>query len=386
MDELFLKRMQNIGVVGNKVVDRTNRIVSKTFKNDQNYQCGTLYDWDLNPLEENVEFKFEKHKTYTAEGNEIDYYIHFLPDYHPEFLFKDAYYRQDGKERLGFYIDVLDRAKGETDRWLIVGKDDRVAMDRYLAYKCNWQLEWIDDHKKWHSILAVVRESIADNIREWETTTSMQGTNVGGLISVIFPTAQHAKTLFFGKRVMVTDNEIMPRCFEVSDMKDASPLGVTKLYLSRSKFNAHTDYLGKITSANQDQFIAVNKIEDLPEDMGGSFHCLCDCMDRSQVFEPDLPVAKTITLVCGTDEIRINGSPVEIQVEPWDPEVEIHYFVDNQEYSLEDLKEYFSIEVNEQGVISVAAINRVMAKYIFKVSAYDSTHTYHSFVELEVKI
>lgn len=386
MNDLFKKRMDQIGVSGNHFVDQSNLIVKKTFQNDQNYQCGVLYDWDLNPLDESVEFKFEKHKTYLAEGNEVEYYIHFLPDYNPEFLFKNDYYRPDGKERLGFYIEVFDRTKGEKDLWLIVGKDDRVAMDRYLAYKCNWQLEWIDNSQCWHSITAVVRENIADNIREWETTTAMQGTNIGGKISVIFPTAQHAKTLTFGMRVMITDNELIPRCFEVSDMKDASPLGVTKLYLSRSKYNAHTDYCGVLNNSYLSKLKAVNNIESLPAKLGGDFHCLCDCLDSAGVIESTNPKFKKPTLHCEIDQLIVNGSSALVQTIPSESNVKWHYFVDNIEYTKEELSDYFTIIDKGSGELEVAAINRVMAQYVLKIAIYDEKHSYYSSHELEVKM
>ena len=112
-DDIFTKRMQKLmsgGSVGALNVINTNIIENKTFANDQNYRVGMLYDWDMNELEE-VEFKFEKIKTRTVEGTEVEYMIHFRPDYNPEFLYKNKYYKADGKERLGFYIDVYDMSK-----------------------------------------------------------------------------------------------------------------------------------------------------------------------------------------------------------------------------------------------------------------------------------
>ena len=50
------------GSVGALNVINTNIIENKTFSNDPNYRVGTLYDWEMNELEE-VEFKFEKIKT-----------------------------------------------------------------------------------------------------------------------------------------------------------------------------------------------------------------------------------------------------------------------------------------------------------------------------------
>lgn len=375
--------MQSLGVPGDNFVDKTNLIVGKTFHNDQNYRSGTLYDWDMNVLEENVEFKFEKHRNYTTEGYEVDYYVHFMPNYNPEYLYKSAYYKDDGKERLGFYIEVLDRSKDKYELWLITGKDDRVAMDRYLALKCNWCLEWMDG-KNLCSKICVVRENIEDNIREWETTQAMKGSNISGKISVILPSSKDVLSLDFGKRLMVSDNEKIPRCFEISDMKDASPLGVTKLYLSRVKFNAHSDYYGKIDSKNIGHFTFNEVPDDLPEGYGNEYHCICDCMESSFAFEPEEPVSVKPMLSCSVDQIRVNGTKVHVHCSSEIPSENWHYFVDNEEYSIEDLMDYFEFAQTSEG-LEIKAINKVMVKYILKVSVYDEKKSYYSSIELEVK-
>ena len=62
-------------------------------------------------------------------------------------------------------------------------------------------------------------------------------------------------------------------------------------------------------------------------------------------------------------------------------------FVDDVEYTVEELNEYFEVSINnENNTLTIAAINKVMAKYIVKVAIYDELRTYYDFVEMEVLI
>ena len=160
MGEIFDKRMKLLmkdGSPGMAFVNRTNLIENKTFKNDQNYRNGMLYDWEMNEIEK-VDFKFEKIKTFSVSGYEVEYMIHFRPDFNIESRYKDLFFKKDGRERLGFYIDVYDYSKKKYEKWMIVGKDDRVAFDRYNALKCNWCLEWLDG-TKYRRCVCVVRDA-----------------------------------------------------------------------------------------------------------------------------------------------------------------------------------------------------------------------------------
>ena len=114
MSELFNKRMNMLlqsGSLGGKLLEDSDILDDRNFSNDSNFKVGMLYDWDMNELEE-VEFKFEKIKTWTADGSAVEYMIRFRPNYNPEYKFKDSYYRNDGKERFGFYILLAIMALG----------------------------------------------------------------------------------------------------------------------------------------------------------------------------------------------------------------------------------------------------------------------------------
>ena len=203
MGDLFNKRMDYLlknGSVGSSMVDDANIIENKTFKNDINYRKGMIYDCEMNEIEE-VDFKFEKAKTFSAEGYEVEYYVRFRPDFNIETQYKDRFYKNDGRDRLGFYIDVYDYSKKLNEKWLIVGKDDRVAFDRYNVMKCNWCLEWIANgiYKR---CLGVNRVA-SDNTVDTPTSNTLGGSTINGDLAFYIPTSETTDTIELGTRFMI---------------------------------------------------------------------------------------------------------------------------------------------------------------------------------------
>lgn len=387
MADLFNKRMQVLmqsGSLGAKLVEDSNIIENKTFSNDQNFRTGMLYDWDMNELEK-VDFKFEKIKTYTSEGYEVEYMIHFRPNYNPEFKYKNLYYKNDGKERLGFYIDVLDRSKNIIEKWLIVGKDDRVAFDRYNAFKCNWCFEWVSNNKYYKSI-GCIRDKL--NLSAKIINDSLGGTSIDGDMSIVLPSNKVVNSIQLGTRFMISDNLLKPQVFEVIKIKDTSPLGITKAYLKQCLYNSHTDVCGIINDMKNYDFYFDLPIEDLPEEYGGKYHMICDCL-KSKGLPQEKPDSDIEWELESEDKyIYIGGQPVVIKaVSPNDAQsiCEWHVFVDNVEYQPNELSEYFTIAI-EDNSFTIKAINKVMAKYIVKIAIYDELKTYYDYVEMEVKI
>lgn len=387
MGDLFNRRMQNLikdGSVGMALVNRTNVIENKTFKNDQNYRVGMLYDWEMNEIEE-VEFKFEKTKTFSISGYEVEYLIHFRPDFNIESKYKDLYYKQDGRERLGFYIDVYDYSKKKYEKWLIVGKDDRVAFDRYNALRCNWCLEWISDGQ-YKRCVGVDRDAFYKTMNTPTDNSTLGGSTIRGDLTIYVPTSSVTSSIDLGTRFMIMDSADHPRVFTVVSISDAAILGVTKLYLEQSLFNAHKDYYGVINDAKGYDFAIDLPLEDLPEGFGGSYHMICDVI-RSSL--PGLPTTgrPNVGLSECPQSIYVNGDEIKLQALNGadDFVAEWHIFVDNVEYSIENLSDYFDINIQDNS-LSIKAINKVMAKYIVTIAIYDDGKSYYDSVEMEVRI
>lgn len=388
MDDLFSRRMSVVmknGSLGSKLVEDSNIIENKLFGTDANFRTGKLYDWDMNELDV-VDFKFEKVKTYSAEKLSVEYMVHFRPNYHPELKFKDKYYKNDGKERLGFYIDVYDSSKDIVEKWLIVGKDDRVAFDRYNALKCDWCFEWVGDGKYYNS-LGCIRSAQDGSVNNLNSD-DLGGTSVNDELSIFLPSNYDSTTIKLGTRFIISDNITNPWVYEVIRIKDTSPLGTTKVYLKQALFNPHTDVCGIVNDIVENEYCFELPLKDLPSEYGGEYHMICDCIKSKGL--PSVSIDDEIEwkLDCKDKFIYVNGQTVVVKALCSDYTTSTckwHVLVDNVEYAIGDLEEYFNITI-EDNVFTIKAINKNMAKYIVKIAIYDKKQTYYDSVEMEVRL
>lgn len=384
MDDLFDKRMMiamKHGSLGGKLNEDSNYIENKTFSNDPNFRRGYLYDWNMNKLDK-VDFKFEKVKTFTAEGYEVEYMVHFRPDFNPEYYYKEKYYKKDGRERVGFYIDVYDYSKKIFEKWIIVGKDDRVTFDRYNAFKCNWCFEWVTENR-YCNCVGVLRDALSGN--ESINTDSLGGTSVTGSMYIILPSNENVQKINLGTKFIISDNINNPQTYEVININDTSPLGLTKIFLKQCLFNPHTDVCGNINEMVNNKFCFELPIEDLPSEYGGQYHKICNCIISKGLPDEEIPSANDWKIKCDNNTLFVNGFNTVVEaISGTDGAVcEWHIFVDNIEYSIEELSGYFDINI-EENVFNIKCINKVMVNYIVKISIYDEKKTYYDSIEMEV--
>lgn len=393
MSDLFRKRMSNLLNTSNdnttlakQTISNSNIIELATFTNDPNYKNGILYDWNMNELEK-VEFKFQKSKIYSIDKDQVEYMIQFKPGFNPEKKYAAHYHKNDGKERLGFYIDVFDENTQSYEKWIILGKDDKNYFDRYNVLKCNWVFEWIDDDKIYRKVLGCVRDRNNYNSGVWSDGFV---TTVQNQTSFITPSNLHTLKIDYNLRFMICDNIENPKTYEITKIMDTFPLGISKFILTQTHYNPHTDFYG----TNEDLKYTnsyIDNIPDLPEKFGGKYHMICNCI-KSKLPSPPTPPDNitdiTWSLSDVGDKIYIKGQPVVIKASPnvntcdfpeW------HIWVDNKEYLIEELTEFFDISINGD-TLCIYAKNNIMAKYMIKIAVYDVDKTYYDFVEMEVCI
>ena len=386
MDELFIKRMEkNMASsrgLGGKLVEDTNIVEDKLFDTSRSYKKGMLYDWDLNEIEE-VEYRFEKFLITYGDSEEVEYRVQFRPNYHPEHLHKDLYYRKDGKDRYGFYLDVPNYEKDVVEKWLIVGKDARTAFDKYNAYRCNWVFEWVHDGK-YMSCLGVYQDA-KDASFQGSGKEKLGGSSVGGQYNIMLPSNKDVATIGLGYSFILGDNPLSPSVYYVKHINDMDSFGVTRYYVKRKLFNPHTDYFGVINNENMYDFVFDLPIDDLPPEYGGTYHAICNCLKgkKANVIEEIHDDWELIT----TDKyLYVNGSGANIRaVSSTAGTCKWHIIIDNVEYGIDDLNGYFDINI-ENNVLNIKATNRDMAKYIVTISIYDNNKSYFDSVDLEVRV
>lgn len=179
-------------------------------------------------------------------------------------------------------------------------------------------------------------------------------------------------------RFMLTDNPIHPKTYEITKVMDTFPLGATKIVLSQSHYNEHTDLCG------------VDK-EFFGDD---DVHMICDFYKSNikpiSPTEPTTPTAWTLSEV--NEKLYVKGTAQVIQAIPSEETTstcEWHIFVDGEDYTdkLDELVDYLDISFDEiNHTCTIAAINKDLAKYIISIKIYDDAKTYYDFVEMEVSI
>lgn len=177
---------------------------------------------------------------------------------------------------------------------------------------------------------------------------------------------------------MITDNPIHPKTYEITKVMDTFPLGTTKIVLKQSHYNEHTDFCG------------VNK-----EFFGDTeTHMICNFFDSNiKPVNPSEPVTPTTwTLSEVNEKLYVHGEPQIIQAIPsaeTTSTCEWHIFVDEVDYTdnLTELYDYLDISIDEENnTLTIAAINKDLAKYIISIQIYDTDKTYYDSVEMEVSI
>lgn len=154
MASLFERRMQAKGSTGGEVARKDSyAIEQKTFKNVPSYRSAKLYDCNMKLLEENVDIKFKYSQSYTINKDQVEWLVKFRPDFFPE----KKYLETDVMERMGFYLEFDDNKSGTSEKWLILGRNDRDMYVNYNVLKCNWTFKWIVDGVI-HKCLGCVRD------------------------------------------------------------------------------------------------------------------------------------------------------------------------------------------------------------------------------------
>lgn len=365
-----MKKQKSPSVIGEQLKEMANMVMDETFSNSTTYRRGMIYDCTMKELQE-MEFRFVKTKTYTIEKDQVEYWVQFRPGVNPEITFDTS---EDQKHRLGYYIDVLDDNTKVFEKWLIVGKDTS-EFDRYNVLKCNWEFEWLDKDRVYHKCLGCVRDRNSYNSGVWSDGYT---TSVENQTAFIIPTNEETRGIDYGMRFMITDNPQHPKTYEITKLMDTFPLGTTKVVLSQVHYNEHTDFFGV-----NEKFFRDTKT-----------HMICDFYESSlRPLNPIKPLPLTTWRLSEVNEkLYVNGQPQTIQAIPsenTDVSCEWHVFIDGEDYTdkLEELNDYLNISIDKlDHTLTIAAINKDLAKYIISIKIYDVDKTYYDFVEMEVAI
>ena len=386
------------GTLGQQIKEMSNMVFDETFSNNTTYRKGMIYDKNMNELEE-MEFKFIKTKTFTVDKDLVEYWVQFKTGINPEIMFDKS---EDQRHRMGYYIDVWDDNSKEIKKWLIVSKDQS-EFDRYLVLECNWLFEWLDHDRVYHKCLGCLRNQNSYNSGIWASDFSTQ---VEDQMKFIVPANDETKTIDYNIRFMLSDNDLIPKTYEISKVLDTFPIGTIQCTLAQTLYNKHTDFCGR----------------DFGYFGDNNIHRVCDF--TQSIIQPDkdvstgeVPQFTKWKLSGSNEELYVYGYPQVITATPEKETTSVpkwKIFIDNEDviYKLDSdytgsetdtfidnylkyksgeaesyyLQDYFNISINDdKHTFTIAAINNDMVNYIIKIVIYDEkTNKVYDFVEMEV--
>ena len=383
--------------LGYQIKEISNMVFDETFSNNTTYRIGKIYDQSMkeildknnNPIK--LEFKFIKTKTFTIDKDLVEYWVQFKTGVNPEIDFDTS---EDQRHRLGYYIDIWNDNTKEINKWLIVGKDES-EFDRYNVLECNWLFEWIDHKRNYHKCLGCLRNQNSYNSGIW---TSDFTTTVEDQMKFIVPTNDETKTIDYNIRFMLSDNNMIPKTYEISKVLDTFPLGTIQCTLAQCHYDEQIDLCGRDFN-----YFGDNNI-----------HRVCD-FKTSIKPSNDIDVSEMWSLTGSNDKLYVYGYPQVITAIPENENTNIVYkwkiFIDDKDiiFELDDeytgdkndtlidnyyaykngysdiyyLQDYLNIAIDNNN-FTIAAINNDLVNYIIKIAIFDENDNMFDFVEMEV--
>ena len=232
MFEYYKNRMAHMGANMSEILRmQSNMVIEQTWDRDPNYRKVYVVKAsrglpEVTEKHELIDVKFNV-DTYQKVGSDE-------PAYHLQF--------RHGAEKLNRDIDIGSYVymKDEDDEWkwgLICALDERPAFRQYQILECNWKFGWVVDGKIYYH-LGIWRNGASNREADENSYTTM----VNGNGVIWMPTNIDTQTIGHGQRFLISDKGRMPPlCFNVSNIIDTRPIGLTKFVMSQSTFDKDHD-------------------------------------------------------------------------------------------------------------------------------------------------
>lgn len=232
MFEHYKNRMARRGTNMSEMLRvQSNMVIEQTWNRDPNYR--RVY---VVRVSRGLPTLADKHELIDVKFN-VDSYQKVgsdEPAYHLQF--------RQGAEKLnpdigvGSYVYMEDE-DGDWKWWLICALDERPAFRQYQILECNWKFGWVVDGKIYYHLGVWRNGSSNREADEGAHITMVNGNGVAWM-----PTNADTQTIGHGQRFLISDKgRIPPLCFNVSNIIDTRPVGLTKFVMSQSAFDKDHD-------------------------------------------------------------------------------------------------------------------------------------------------
>lgn len=231
--------------------NQSDVLINSTFTSDPSYKKVYVLTKDGWKWED---VKYQTHSAPSIVKDPVDYYLQFRPKTHypigsyiivPDDTSPDINLT---KEELA--NPFLQPTKNRTQWWIIVGRDDSNAFVRYMILKCDWEFRWIYDGKLM-TCWACSRNANSYTSGRW---TDQYSSSLDDLTQAFLPDTHYTygdnlealgmcdtRTVMHGQRFFLSNNDLDPKIYEVTKIKDINPQGVIKLSIKQDELREKRD-------------------------------------------------------------------------------------------------------------------------------------------------
>ena len=200
--------------------------------------------------------KYQSHSAQSILKDPVDYYLQFRPKVHYP-IGSYVIVPDDTSSEINLSHDELinpftQPVKSRTQWWIIVGRDDAPAYVRYMILKCDWEFRWIYKGKLM-TCWACSKNANSYTSGVWRDNMS---SSLDDLTQAWLPDLRYVyeenleslgmydtRTIMHGQRFFLSNNDLDPKVYEVTKIKDINPQGIIKLSIKQHEINTKRDNL-----------------------------------------------------------------------------------------------------------------------------------------------
>lgn len=235
-------------------------VVNATFTGDTGYK--KVYLLDPNQGWIWTDAKYAQHAKQSISSDDVDYYLQFRPfEHHPVGTY--VFIPNDTNPKIGFaeespinpfkdanFEDIFKNGK----LWMIVDRDNGNEFVRYMVISCNQLFKWISNYKGKKKVFNVYGMSRvissytagtweADYMRTLDTICSLWIPDTNYLFDskIVDYELDDTRYIVHDLRLMITTNELDPKCWRVSKVNELQPRGVLKITAKEDEFDEKKD-------------------------------------------------------------------------------------------------------------------------------------------------
>lgn len=230
---------------------QSDNIINNTFTLDSSYKKVYILTKDGWKWED---AKYQTHSAQSISKDPVDYYLQFRPKTHYP-IGSYVIVPDDTSSGVNLTEEELDNpflqpTKNRTQWWIIVGRDEANDFVRYMILKCDWELRWVYKGQLMTSwACSKLASSYTSGV--WRDDISM---STDDLTNIWLNDVRHvygdkveslgmcdARTIMHGQRLFMSNNDLDPKIYEVTKIKDINPQGIIKLSIKQDELNEKRD-------------------------------------------------------------------------------------------------------------------------------------------------